>query len=609
MIQAESIVDMEVFPPAALSLLEEGIQAALDRIGAGVWAHFLPENRFLHSDGVYHLIGVDPAAGRLQPDFWPSRIHPEDAAAVKSAFNVFLQTSESTFEQVYRVRHEAGHYVSLLVRARWESRTDSPGGRCALGVVVDLTARNESLDRLHEREERFRMSLAALHGVVYDMDLRTGKLERHGLKRVFGYDTLDDSGAWGGWLALIHPEDQDYFQKMSLAYRSRASNFEFGYRVRHHDGRWLHVRQVGTYRLAPDGTPIRAMGVVEDVTEAHELEAKLQLQAAIIERLSEGVMLLQRDGTILFANPAFEKLCGYARGELQGKNARVLSFRSSANFDDLMSTVFEGTADNRTSIIDLEGRRKDGTMCPIQGYFSSMMLGQTRCVVAVANDVSERKQLERELMHVATRVQQRIGSDLHDGLGQQLAGIAMMLQALGHRVAHDGMATLGAEIEDVVKLVNEAIHSTRSLARGLSPVGPSREGLLEGFEELVNQVQERYRIRVKLDLLLPVELSLDENTATNLYRIAQEGVLNAARHAAAEQILLRLCVAGSDVELLIIDDGKGFDPLDVVRGGMGLRIMRFRAQLIGGYVSVESRPGTGTTLRCRCQLQASQEAA
>jgi signal transduction histidine kinase len=111
-----------------------------------------------------------------------------------------------------------------------------------------------------------------------------------------------------------------------------------------------------------------------------------------------------------------------------------------------------------------------------------------------------------------------------------------------------------------------------------------------------------------MELSLPDEMALDENTATNLYRIAQEGVLNAARHADAEQIHLRLRVAGPDVELLVLDNGKGFDPLQFARGGMGLRIMRFRAQLIGGYLSVESRPGAGTTLRCRCPVRMSKEA-
>jgi signal transduction histidine kinase len=140
-------------------------------------------------------------------------------------------------------------------------------------------------------------------------------------------------------------------------------------------------------------------------------------------------------------------------------------------------------------------------------------------------------------------------------------------------------------------------------------VGSSLQGLKEGFEELVNQVHERYRIRVQMQLDLPTDLLLDENAATNLFRIAQEAVLNAARHADAQSISLRLAVTGADLELLVVDDGKGFDPLEVARGGTGLRIMRFRAQLVGGYLAVESRPGAGTTLRCRCPVKANREVA
>jgi two-component system sensor histidine kinase UhpB len=227
----------------------------------------------------------------------------------------------------------------------------------------------------------------------------------------------------------------------------------------------------------------------------------------------------------------------------------------------------------------------------------------------VLAEITERKQLERELMQAAVRTQQRAGGDLHDGLGQQLAGIAMMLQGLGQRAMNAGVPTLGSEVGEVVTLVNAAIGSTRSLARGLSPVRPSREGLVEGFEELVHDMYERYRVQVKLELTLPRETMLDEHAATNLYRIAQEGVLNAARHADARNIRVRFRVAGPEVELLVVDDGKGFDPVQLTRGRTGLRLMRFRSQLIGGYLSVESRPGAGTTVRCRCPVNMGREVA
>ena len=592
----------------SLGLVEEGIESALNLAGVGVWEHFLPENVFHCSDGFYQLVGVDPAAGRQVADFWRQRVHPEDRSRQDAAYADFMQGLVPGYEETYRVRHEQGHWICVLARARWSSR-GAEAGRCILGYVFDVTDRAADFDRLRTREERFRMAVSALHAVVYDLDLRTQKSERHGLKRMLGYDSFDTADDYGGWMQIVHPDDQRRVVERIMASRASGENYSLTYRVRHRDGSWRHVRQRGTYMFGPDAKPIRAYGIVEDITDAEAQREQLQMQAAIIERMSEGVVLANRDGIILFANPALEKMFGYDRGQLTGQYGGVLSFRNPENFVGLLRTVFESTENNKTSIIDLEGRRRDNSLCPVQGYFSSLQLGDQRCVVAVMTDIAERQKLERELMQVATRVQQRIGGDLHEGLGQQLAGIAMMLQGVGQRAGNAGAPALQSEVDDIVALVNSAIRSTRSLARGLSPVRPTCEGLIEGFEELANQVHERYHIRVQMELALPPDLKLDENCATNLYRIAQEGVLNAARHADAARISLRFRVAGPDVELQVTDDGKGFDPLQFARGGMGLRIMRFRAQLVGGYLSIESRPSGGTTLRCRCPVKVNREVA
>jgi PAS domain S-box-containing protein len=369
----------------------------------------------------------------------------------------------------------------------------------------------------------------------------------------------------------------------------------------------MNVLQRGTFTIGPGGKAIRSFGLVEDITDTEQQRNQLQLQVNIIERMSEGVMLLDRLGQIQFANPALERLFRYETGVLKGRDACVLSFRTPANFRRLVDAVFDGTENGRISVIDLDARRRDGTLCPIQAHFSRMVYGERDCIICVFNDNSDRKELEREVLQVATRIQQRIGGDLHDEVGQQLAGIAMMLQGL---VNASGVRKpqLRQDLEKIIELVNAATRSTRSLARGLSPVREGREGLIEGFEELVQQMSGRFPARVQMDLQLPQNLELSEDTATNLYRIAQEGVYNAARHAQADSIQLQIKVTGTDIDLLVSDNGKGFDPSRVGRG-MGLRIMRFRAQMIGGYVAVESRPGVGTTLRCSCLLKREEAAA
>jgi PAS domain-containing protein len=138
-----------------LTLVEKGIETALNLVGVGVWEHLLPENSIICSDGIYQLVGVEPAVGRLQQDFWRGRVHPDDVAAQDLAFHDFLQGTDSRYEETYRVRHEAGHYISVMARARWVARSDGSGGRSSLGFVFDVTSRSEDFDQLREREERF----------------------------------------------------------------------------------------------------------------------------------------------------------------------------------------------------------------------------------------------------------------------------------------------------------------------------------------------------------------------------------------------------------------------------------------------------------------------
>jgi PAS domain S-box-containing protein len=597
----------DYFNPPYLGPFAPGAQGDVSLAGLGFWEQEIATGKTNCSDSIYRLVGVDPVLGRQETDFWIRRVHPDDAPAQVAAYLAFARGETASLEEIYRVRHELGHWTWVLARAH-KVDPDAPANEMRLmGYVVDVTARHTEFDLLRTREERFRLSLSALRGLVYDRDLIAEKTVRHGLKQMLGYDDLPDVKGHSGWMEVVHPEDRERVAATFIGSRESGKSFELTYRIRHKDGRMMHVLQRGTFTIGPGGKAIRSFGLVEDITETERQRNQLQLQVNIIERMSEGVMLLDRLGQIQFANPALERLFRYETGVLRGRDACVLSFRTPANFRRLVDAVFDGTEDGRISVIDLDARRRDGTLCPIQAHFSRMVYGERDCIICVFNDNSDRKELEREVLQVATRIQQRIGGDLHDEVGQQLAGIAMMLQGLVNGASQRRPA-LRTDLEKIIELVNAATRSTRSLARGLSPVREGREGLIEGFEELVQQMSGRFPARVHMDLQLPADLELSEDTATNLYRIAQEGVYNAARHSQADSIELQIKVTGTDIDLLVSDNGKGFDPSRVARG-MGLRIMRFRAQMIGGYVAVESRPGVGTTLRCSCLLKREEAAA
>jgi PAS domain S-box-containing protein len=419
-----------------------------------------------------------------------------------------------------------------------------------------------------------------------------------GFTQILGLDTDASASVGDVWMSRLHPDDDGRLRTEYAALVSAgAGEWETQYRVRHEDGHWAWILARARWERRPDGRGHMVRGYVTDVTWRH----RVQLQAEIIERMSEGVMLLARDGVIRFVNSALESTLGYGPGELVGADAHLLSFRARETFDGLLETAFESTANGSTALIDLEGRRRDGSLLPMQGRLSQLQLGDTRYLVVVFTDITSRKQLEREVLQMATQVQQRVGGDLHEGLGQQLSGIAMMLQGLKAR-AVDLAPQLSDELEQVVTLINGAVTRTRLLARGLSPVRASAQGVAEGFEELVNNVLEVYGQRVRLSMDLPPDLNADENSVMNLFHIAQEAVENSARHAAATDIHISVRATGSDLELQVIDDGVGFEPSKVssAGAGMGLRMMRFRAEMARGYLSIESRPGHGARLRCRC---------
>lgn len=352
-----------------------------------------------------------------------------------------------------------------------------------------------------------------------------------------------------------------------------------------------------------EGCVIGVAANVADVTDTRREQENQQLQANIIERMREGVMLLDRNAHILFANPALEAMFGYAPGQLTGAHASILSTRSIAGVEDVRRMVLDEVDAGRSAMVNFLGRMRDGRMHHCQAVYSGARIGERNCVIAVLMDVSGQRRLQRELLKVETRVQHRVGSDLHDGVGQQLAGIAMMLRGLSQRAADMDGQELSVQLQRMTDLVNAVLRTIRLMAHGLMPVRSGRDGLLEGFQKLAQHVLDRFGVRVNLAIQLPPFVMLDENTASNLYRIAQEGMLNAARHAQAQHIDVSLSVANRLVELTINDDGRGFDPFSVQGDGMGLRVMHFRAQMISGYLLVESQPGEGTRLRCRCPVR------
>ena len=215
-------------------------------------------------------------------------------------------------------------------------------------------------------------------------------------------------------------------------------------------------------------------------------------------------------------------------------------------------------------------------------------------------EVAERARLEREVIESCAREQRRIAYDLHDGVGQQLVGIALSAKLLEEQLRADRPFEAD-KASAIVRLANEAARQARLTARSLE--GADDVGDLKtALESLAMNISESCRVRstVKAN---GASRPVSAPVAAQLYRIAQEAARNAVEHGAAREVLIQLTFGHRDMLLTVQDDGEGFNT-KTNGHGMGLRIMRYRAQCIGGSCEVQTGEGKGTTVRCRVPLEA-----
>lgn len=207
---------------------------------------------------------------------------------------------------------------------------------------------------------------------------------------------------------------------------------------------------------------------------------------------------------------------------------------------------------------------------------------------------AERRRLEREVLNIGETERQRVGADLHDGVGQQLTAIELMCVGLKEEVAALD-ARLGGQLDKIAGMLRDCVAQTRTLARGLSPLDEQPDALQNGLADLARNAHAIGRIKCRLISDATVVIP-DHTVAAHLFRIAQESVNNAVKHSGASEISLRLEEKKGAVKLEIADNGRGL-PNPYPRG-LGLGIMNYRAGLIGAELTVESKLGKGVTVKC-----------
>jgi two-component system, LuxR family, sensor kinase FixL len=306
------------------------------------------------------------------------------------------------------------------------------------------------------------------------------------------------------------------------------------------------------------------------------------------------VLVYDRDTLrIVMVNDAAVRKYGHSRSQFLG-----------LTIDDLWQPgeprpLLSGTTgDGGEGVIEARLRTRDGRVLQVETTQRSIDFDGRRAELMFAFDVTERRRLQRAVLDAASEEQRRLGQELHDGLGQELTGLAMFARSLAVQSKQAGWS-IGPDLLRLAEIASQAIKSCRAIARGLSPLSETRGGLIEALRDLTERIATPGGCTIRFSVDERAPLAIPWEARNHLFRIGQETLSNALKHGQPSTIEVRLEVGPERVRLSVSDDGRGIDP-SAPAAGLGLDTMRYRAASIGGDLRIVAGAGGGTTVICEC---------
>jgi len=332
---------------------------------------------------------------------------------------------------------------------------------------------------------------------------------------------------------------------------------------------------------------------------ASETKARMD---SLLKAAVDGIITISEKGDIESFNPAAERIFGYKEQQVLGKNVHILmpSPHRERHTEYINNYIKTGKANIIGTGREVMGLRADGSSVPLDLAVNEVKTGNRRTFIGILRDITERKRLEKAIVDASEMERQQIGQDLHDTVGQQLAGLTMMTRALEQKIGQslqEEAWELARDVQMVSKLALDALSQVKIISQGLYPVELERHGLGQALEHLAEQQSEIFKRPCEYKGIRQTP-PLGRTVAVHLYRIAQEAMSNAIKHSQASRIIISLSREQGGLRLSVTDNGMGIPSKLKSTSGLGLAIMKYRANMIGSQLEITTSPQKGTQISC-----------